>query len=1159
MLLLLTGFLAQGGAETVESLHVGAALSGELVASDRAVSTARIDAAAVRGFPVRGRSYSLEVEAPTDVVVELESWHFDSHLVLRDGSGDVLAENDNGPFKRHARMEASLAPGVAYRVEACALYGEVGAFDLRVAKGPVDPPSPDEMLARTRAARSDALDAGDERAVGWTLMSEIHLCYDRGDFDRGAPLADELLALRDAVYGPDHPLTIGIVDEIAVALTLAGRPEEAVDLVREQLERREEIFGADHVDVGRSHAHLAMAYESLADFDRTVDHRLAAVEIFRAHESLRPDELVTQLAQLAFVEFETRELGAAKAHLREGRDVADRYLDPSHRYRSLLWATTALVAAEEGRHEDAVRAYERGIEVLVDWYGAKHPFTAQLRGDRAMHLLDLGDFAGARRDLEEALTIHVDFYGPDDVRTAVVRANLGHAYYRADNYERAEEHLTLALEALSEGRSEIHPLVAICASDLASVKEKRRDDRSEVIDLLRRAIEADTRALGSRHPRTTMRLVELARQLFDAGERDEADALLERALADAEKLSTGDAGVQSYAQLLRDVASMRWKQGDVESALRHREASLEIMTQIFGEASAATASDITRVTQMRLDLDRTSDAWELISRGSTERVARLERALAGQTEAERFRFLGHRRERLELLTGMAGEQGDEGLALAFTELVLWRGLLGRAQSVSVERAAARLDPEARAIVEELRSTQGQLSSALFGRGERTSSEEELVALRRRRDDLERRLATLESPTGGSRVTDLVELASFLPDATALLVFFEHRVWEPKNTGGGWSPPQMSAWLLRSDARPLHVELGPSAAVDLAVRDHLASIVGSDARVRGVGVRASSQPDDGPERLRDLVWDPIAPLLDGVDRVLVSPDGSLTTLPFGTIVLEHGRFLVEEKAFVSVSDVLRIGATASPASRETRGMLAVGAVDFGGGGDRWRALPATEGEVLAIADLDSGVEAKDALVLLGAEATESRIKEEMSARTVIHLATHGFFERPDRQSAWTNVGSAEVSETVRDVVGTHPGLLSGIVCAGANAGTTSGEDDGYLTAEEVTWLDLRGTDLVVLSACETAIGRPESGEGMMGLRRAFEVAGARTVVSSLWSVGDEATRALMLAFYRNLWVEGLRPGDALRAAQLERLGADRAAGGSGAPASWGAFVVSGDFR
>jgi CHAT domain-containing protein len=113
----------------------------------------------------------------------------------------------------------------------------------------------------------------------------------------------------------------------------------------------------------------------------------------------------------------------------------------------------------------------------------------------------------------------------------------------------------------------------------------------------------------------------------------------------------------------------------------------------------------------------------------------------------------------------------------------------------------------------------------------------------------------------------------------------------------------------------------------------------------------------------------------------------------------------------------------------------------------------------------------------------------------------------------------------------PGLLAGLALAGADRPTAAGRDDGILTAEEAQQLDLRTADLVVLSACETALGRPAAGEGLLGLQRAFQVAGARTLVASLWSVDDAATSVLMEGFYSNLWQEKRSKGEALRRAQL----------------------------
>ena len=192
-------------------------------------------------------------------------------------------------------------------------------------------------------------------------------------------------------------------------------------------------------------------------------------------------------------------------------------------------------------------------------------------------------------------------------------------------------------------------------------------------------------------------------------------------------------------------------------------------------------------------------------------------------------------------------------------------------------------------------------------------------------------------------------------------------------------------------------------------------------------------------------------------------------------------------------------------------------------------------------------------------------------------THGYFA-PDELKSVLSVSRAD-EETIslfgrEDVSGWNPGLLSGIVLAGSNQPADPRRDDGVLTALEVAALDLSGVELVTLSACETGLGETAGGEGMLGLQRSFQLAGARTTIASLWKVPDAATRALMVEFYENLWQKQLPAGEALRQAQLmmmlkgqaERSLASRGIdpvdveeNGQVPPYYWGAFVLSGDWR
>jgi CHAT domain-containing protein len=141
------------------------------------------------------------------------------------------------------------------------------------------------------------------------------------------------------------------------------------------------------------------------------------------------------------------------------------------------------------------------------------------------------------------------------------------------------------------------------------------------------------------------------------------------------------------------------------------------------------------------------------------------------------------------------------------------------------------------------------------------------------------------------------------------------------------------------------------------------------------------------------------------------------------------------------------------------------------------------------------------------------------------------------------------------------LLSGLALAGANrrATSASGDADGILTAEEIAGLDLSGVEWAVLSACDTGVGEVRVGEGVFGLRRAIQVAGVRTLISSLWAVDDAATRQWMTALYSARLERGLDTSAAVRSATRAVLDAARADGRGGHPFYWAAFVAAGDWR
>ena len=437
-------------------------------------------------------------------------------------------------------------------------------------------------------------------------------------------------------------------------------------------------------------------------------------------------------------------------------------------------------------------------------------------------------------------------------------------------------------------------------------------------------------------------------------------------------------------------------------------------------------------------------------------------------------------------------------------------------------------------------------------------------------------------------------------------------WKPAHylalvmTAGAQAPPRL-------------IDLGEAADIDNAVEQVRQSVIGAGSELTELaktdksrlpqaewswekGFREVSRP------LYQQVFAPLRAALGPATLIYLAPDGELNRLPFEALVDDQGRYLIETYRFAYLSsgrDLLQ----AHPQPGQGTVVFAGPDYDLGAArrhevaepllaalsrgtaagwrgarsGDvrgmrRWGPLAgaAQEAELVQKALQGSGYGPVTAYA--GPQALEEVLKR-LRAPRVLHLATHGFFlpdqqREPEDQHGPIALGGLE-SGAARGLARLHgtenPLLRSGLVLAGANAlderaGPANAPgaqadaaptvEDGWVTAEEIALMDLRGTELVVLSACETGLGRVKIGEGVYGLRRAFLYAGARTLVTSLFEVPDEQTRELMGRFYGALKA-GQAKLEALHGAQLELLRQRRAAGGAAHPFFWASFVLVGD--
>jgi CHAT domain-containing protein len=416
----------------------------------------------------------------------------------------------------------------------------------------------------------------------------------------------------------------------------------------------------------------------------------------------------------------------------------------------------------------------------------------------------------------------------------------------------------------------------------------------------------------------------------------------------------------------------------------------------------------------------------------------------------------------------------------YRHVLAWKGIL----SAPIE--AVPTDQQINQSLRSLRSEWANVRDQL-----RRSSDlprASVLALERRAHELERSVRSAVNQASATVTLELHSVVNSLPKRSALLDVIEVRQHVPRTKNQVVRDNRIYiGFLLEPSGNVQRIELGDAAIIDAAI----------EAYVGRIESRRSYRSQ--ARRLDALLGQPIQNALGKVSLLLISADGMLHRVPWASLPRGETEFWGEDTAFAQVHSARQL--LPSP-NGERDGMpkwLVVGGVDYGRseGEDKWPPLKQSAGEAREIHNLMAGRFAGEGGVrLLGAVATRDRFLRTIPGMSFIHVATHGSFDDQDADAFQIHGAAAQ--------------LDSFLVFAGANEPLAGA--DALVTAEEIGTLDLAGTEVVTLSACETGLGHIRAGQGVIGLVDAFGRAGARSVVSALWKVDDTATAKLMENFY-----------------------------------------------
>jgi CHAT domain-containing protein/Tfp pilus assembly protein PilF len=972
------------------------------------------------------------------------------------------------------------------------------------------------------------------------LTRESNRVLGEGKPNEARPLAERALAIREEALGPDHVEVASTVNTLANIHYQLDDYNGAEVLFERALAIREKTLSPDHPDLADSMAGLAIVYYVEGKYSRVKPLYDRALEI--KEQAFGPDhpEVGRVLNRLANMHFHSSDYVQAELLYRRCLTIYEKSFGENDPMFAKVLGNLANVYTELGDYAKAEPMHQRAMEIVEKLDGPDSPGLGTSLIKIGNLYNNMGEYAKAAHVFQRALRI-LEKLGPHEFGALVALSNLADAYLQQGEYAKAEPLFQRALAGMEELHGSEHPRVARIMNSLANLY-RAQGDYSKAEPLYRRALEIFEKALGIDHPDLVETLKGLAILYRIKGDIAQSVAYQTRLETIIERNINYNLVVGSERQKLAYLASL--------SEETDRTLSLHIQTapdNLNAEVLAATAV-----------LQRKGRVLDYM----TDSLAALRQRSSAEDQVQ-----------IEQLNQITSQ--------------LATLVLDGPQKISLAEHQQKI----RTLEEHREKLENEISRGSAGFYQRPNP-----------------VTFAAVQTAIPPDAALIEFAIYRP-FDPKTADNKKAFGEPRYVAYIVRRQAEVRWKELGEAKVID---GAIDALRAALRDPKRRDVERLARTVDEKIMQPVRPLLGdatqllisPDGALNLI--PFEALVDDQNRYLVER--------FSCTYLTSGRDLLRLQVAREAKSKPLVVANPSFGEPPTE-LLATTTKPTAPGSRRRSVTTGRDLSEVYFAPLGGTAEEArsiqtlfpDANVLTGAQATESAVKQ-INAPRVLHLATHGFFlsepgavatgstaprgtsapkvvatgsPAPRGTSAPKVVATGSPAQVTTTTSNTNtksapkavatgpptqvttrgisanskianPLLRSGLALAGANLHHNS-NDDGILTALEASGLNLWGTKLVVLSACDTGVGEVRNGEGVYGLRRAFVLAGAESLVMSLWPVSDYTTRELMTNYYRNL-KQGMGRGESLRQVQLDMLKRNPKLH----PFYWANFIQSGEW-
>ncbi len=954
-----------------------------------------------------------------------------------------------------------------------------------------------------------------------SLLSQALKNYETGNYREALELFKKAKTQAKEEYGAKHLKLAQTCYLLGFMYSSLGKYEQALAEYREASEVAKTKPQKSYTLVANLHNGRASIYQYQGDYRRAVDGFQKALSRYREAYGKNHFNVAILHNNLGQSYYEQGKYTLALQEYEKAKEIFLADQEQIHPKIAETYHNLGAVYTKQGDYERALVQYEKSQEIFLTTYGKTHPLVAISYNNMGDVYSHLGDYELAIAQFETALAILLAIYGDNHPNTARTYGNLGHTYYSLKDYAQASDYYQKALEIFSANYGENHPLVATTRGNLGSI-HKHQKKYELASTQYQKALKIRLATLGKNH---------------------------------------GDVA-SSYNSL----GTLYYLQGVYQSAVEQYQKALAINLGIYDETHPEIALNYSNLGLAYDDQGEDSlayEAYQVAAKSLLNQVKKNFPNLSQRGKTLFFQTLKDNFENFSSFVSRTYEQIPELTGWLYDLRLATKGLLFESSQKIRRRILNSGDST---LIQEFQEWQNQREHLAYvytlSQKEKQKRGIDQAALEEKANRLEKELS--QKSEFFAQTTDTVHYTSWRDVQKTL------------------QPGEAAIEIIRNHylSREKKDSILYLALIIKSTTIHQPEIVilpqGKDLE----GKFLANYNNRIVAQSRDLLsyssyWQPIAQKLGDIKKVYFSADGVYHLINLN--ILENpstGKYLLEEIDIQLVSntkDLIKprkmhdFSQTALLIGRpvynleiarhqeiiqdyqERNRNLPRGLYTSNNEITRTMLsdLPGTELEVRQISQQleKAGWQPR---LYLKEKALEEVIKQSPHPQ-VLHIATHGFFSLPSESDSLREQDRASIPERM---------LRAGLLLTGVSSYAQNPSfyerniEDGFLTAYEAMNLDLDHTELVVLSACETGKGEIQSGEGVYGLQRGFQQAGAQSVLISLWKVDDEATQALMTRFYQHWIGKKQNKRLAFRQAQLEMKAEYKY------PYYWGAFVMVG---